>query len=322
MSDKVIVFVADEKYLPHYKSLAVNCRNMGQYDGDFLWICPDTSEPWIEDLLRRGFRVLPVSDKGFLAKFNIFHPSLREWEQALFMDADSIVQLPLQPLFDQLTAWPREIVGVSYGEGKEMTFTKQADQRRRIIANREEVPVFMGWQVWDKEWKAHTEIYESMRGRFPHVFSTDKMWSTATLLYEPESIPEDTVEKLRLLQEEFVVCNDPAKGGTDEQIIDLLLHDHMAQVGEKGWCYWGLDEPESRVHSLARGWRGDEIPIIVHYTRWYAPWLVKKPDVNAYINRQLNRPCHEIYAENLSRFDETFPITEGDTTNAESAGVR
>lgn len=291
MLNKVLVFVADEKYVEHYKSLAVNCRNEGRYDGDILWICPDTKEPWVEDLVQRGFRILPVPDKGFMAKFNIFHPSLREWDQALYIDADVIVQRPLQPLFDQLTAWPKETT-----------------RRRRIIANREEVPVFMGWQIWDKEWQSHTEVYESMRDRFPHVFSTDKMWSTATLLYEPASIPDGTVDKLRALQDEFIVCNDPAKGGTDEQIIDLLLHYHMAQVAEKGWCYWGLDEDNARVPSIARGWRGDEIPVILHYTRWYAQFVKKAPEADAYMIPRLNRIALEFYNDNLAKFDETFPL--------------
>ncbi len=298
MEKQVIVFVTDEPYLPHYKSLAVNCRNEGQYKGEFLWICPDDNSPWIDDLEKRGFSTSRVSDRGFLAKFHIFAPFLRNfWDQALFLDADIIVQLPLQPLFDQLTAWPRELDTNNWG----------TRHRKRIISSREEVPTFMGWQVWDKEWKQHTEIYESMRERFPHVFTADKMWSTALLLWEPDSIAPDTVEKLQKLQEEFKVCNDPNKGGTDEQIIDLLLHHDMAQVAEKGWCFWGLDEENARVPSIARGWRGGEIPIALHYGRWYAPWVEKTEDMEAYSVPRLDRVCREFYLENLQKFDTLFP---------------
>ena len=168
----------------------------------------------------------------------------------------------------------------------------------------------MGWQVWDKDWQSHTAIYEAMGKRFPHIHTADKMWSTALLLWEPESIPNDTIEQLRALQEEFKVCNDPEKGGTDEQIIDLLLHNHMAQVGEKGWCFWGLDEENARVPSIARGWRGGEIPVVLHYGRWYAPWIKKKQDMDAYTVPRLNRVCHEFYAENLAKFEEMFPIKD------------
>lgn len=296
MSDKVIVFVADEKYLPHYKALAVNCRNEGQYGGEFLWIVPDNHEPWTDDLVNRGFHVLYTEDRGFLAKFSIFNTALREWDQAMYLDADVIIQLPLQPLFDQLANWPME-----------------TPSRRRILAMREDVPVFMGWQIWDKDWQAHTELYERMSERFPFVnasLNSDKMWNTSVMIYEPASIPKDTVDQLRLLQEEFFVCNDPAKGGTDEQIIDLLLHHHFAQVAEKGWCHWGLDNHNARVPSISRGWRGDEVPVILHFTRYYAPWLIKEPDADAYASHRLGRPYRDIYADNLAAFNEIFPLHE------------
>lgn len=292
MPTQVIVFVADEKYLPHYQSLAVNCRNEGQYEGDICVIVPAGMPTG--DLVARGFTVLPTEEKGFLAKFEVFNPFFRRWDQSLFMDADVIVQLPLQSLFDQLTNWPRE-----------------TPNRRRILAMREDVPVFMGWQIWDKDWQAHTEIYEAMAERFPFVnasLNSDKMWNTGVMLYEPASIPEDTVGKLKALQDEFFVCNDPAKGGTDEPIIDLLLHHHFAQVAEKGWCHWGLDEHNARVHSLSRGWRGDEVPVILHFTRFYAPWLEKAPGTDAYMSHRLGRPYRDIYKDNFAAFNDTFPI--------------
>ena len=209
------------------------------------------------------------------------------------------MQGPLQPLFDQLTAWPRETHAANWGKSP----------RKRIIASREDVPVFMGWQVWDKDWEEHTDVYERMAKRFPHVLTADKMWNTAMMLYEPDSIPNDTIEQLRMLQGEFCICNDPELGGTDQQIIDLLLHDHIAQVAEKGWCWHGLDEENARVPSIARGWRGDEVPAILHYGRWYAPWIEKTEDMDAYNAPRLGRVCHEFYTENLAKFDEMFPIT-------------
>lgn len=288
MSDKVLIFVADEKYLPHYKALAVNCRREGQYDGEYCMIVPHGMDT--NDLETRGFRVFRTNLKGFLAKFDVFNPFFRRWKQAMYMDADIIVQLPMQPLFDQLTNWPLNVFG-----------------KKNIIASREEVPVFMGWQVRDPDWDKHTFIYETMRDRFPHFFSQDKMWNTAVMLFEPESIPEDTVQRLCDLQDEFGECNIQEKGGNDEPIIDLLLHNRISQVAEKGWCYWGLDNENARVMSISRGWRGDEVPVMLHYCRWYAPWVVKKPDMDAYLQLRLNKPCHEFYQENLDAFDTVFP---------------
>lgn len=288
MSDKVLIFVADEKYLPHYKSLAVNCQREGNWDGDYAFIVPTDMDAG--DLTSRGFHVLATDSPGFLAKFEIFNPFFEAWDTAMYLDADVIVQSSFQPLFEQLEHWPKNVYDA-----------------KPILANREEVPVFMGWQIWDKEWQSHTAEYERMRDHFPHVFTQDKMWSTACLLFEPAGIPEGTLEHLHDLQHAYYACNDPAKGGTDEQIIDLYLHNWMEQVGEKGWCYWGLDEAASRVPSLARAWRGDEVPVIVHYTRWYAHWIVKEPGVHAYDNDRVGRVCHEFYADNLAAFETVFP---------------
>jgi len=297
MSRTVVVFVTDEAYLPHYKSLAVNCHNQGQYRGDYLWVCSHLPSKEIDDLESRGFHTLEVEEQGFLAKFRIFDEQLNRWEQAFYLDADVLVQQPFQPLFDQLTAWPREKLSARFG----------CKIRKRILSSREEVPVFMGWQIWDEEWKEHTAIYERMAEQFPHVLSADKMWSTALLLWEPQSIPATTVQRLNELQQEYHVCNNPEKGGTDEQIIDLLMHEDMAQVGEKAWCFWGLDEENARVPSIARGWRGGEIPVALHYGRWYAPWIEKTPDMDAYSLPRLDKVCHEFYAENLAAFGTVFP---------------
>jgi hypothetical protein len=290
MSDQVLVFVADEKYIPHYKSLAVNCKRQGKYTGDILCVVPDTMDPWAVDLAERGWTLLPTSDRGFLAKFDIFHPALKQWKQAAYLDSDIIVQRPIHILFDYLNDTPVE-----------------PDGTRKILASHEESPAWMAWRVWDKEFDAHAAIYETMKPRFPHIFSTERMFSTCLLVFEPACIPDGTVERLREVQAEFFLCNDPSKGGTDQQITDMLLHNSMRQVQEKAWTFFGLDEMNARVKSESRGWRGDEVPVAIHFTRWYHPSIVKTPDMEAYRNIDLNRPCHEIYQENLAAFETEFP---------------
>ena len=81
MNNMVIVFVADAKFLQHTKALAVNCRREGQSCCDFLWIVPDDMHaPDVYDLTSRGALVLPVRDRGFLMKFNLFDPMLQRWK--------------------------------------------------------------------------------------------------------------------------------------------------------------------------------------------------------------------------------------------------
>lgn len=317
MSDRVIVFVADEKFLPHVMSLAVNCRRQGEFAGDFLVIHPDDLLPVVTlqdgstpiDLRERGFATLPVPDRGFLQKFNLFHPFLRRWRQVLYLDADCMVQRPLSLIFDQLDA-----------------AEPLADGTKPILADREEMPAFLSWRTWDPDHVAHglkviqnpdtslspilTEgsIYHRIAQRFPHVVS-ERMWNTSMVAWEPASIADDTVERLRALQAEFGECNQPEKGGTDQQIVDLLLHNQIRLMPDKLICWWGLDEKASRVASDSRGWDGTEIPAVIHLGRWYAQWIVKTPPMDAYFNDRIGGGviCHEFYQRNLADFETVFP---------------
>lgn len=317
MSDQAIVFVADAKFLPHTKSLAVNCRRQGEFTGDFLWIVPDdTFAPNVYDLTSRGAAVLPVADRGFLMKFNLFHPYLKRWRQVLFLDADCMVQRPLSLIFEQLDAAQP---------------LHDTDGRTPILADREEMPAFMAWQTWDPDHEAHGmrvevqpdtskkaivtpgTIYGRLSERYPHVL-TERMWNTSMVAWHPGDIPDDTVDQLRALQAEFGECNRPEKGGTDQQIIDLLLHHRIRLMPRKLICYFGLDcKPDehqnSRVASVGRGWDGTEFPAVVHYARWYAPWNVKASNAEGYANDRIGSGvvCYDFYQQNLADFETVFP---------------
>lgn len=293
MSDQVVVFVADEKFLQHTKSLAVNVRRQGVFSGDFLWIVPDDMHaPDVYDLTSRGVAVLPVKDRGFLMKFDLFHSYLKRWKQALFLDADCMVQQPLSLVFEQLTAAQPD-----------------AEGRKPILTDKEEVPVFMGWQVWDKDWRDHEAIYEAMSKRFPHVFTTDKMYNTAMVAWEPASIPDDTVEQLRALQAEFGECNKIESGGTDEPIIDLLLHQRIRLMPRKKFVYFGLDCMNARVPSESRGWDGTEVPAVIHFARWHSQWIKKAHDADGYANDRIGGGvvCYDFYHKCLADFESVFP---------------
>lgn len=307
MSDRVIVFVADEKFLAHTKSLAVNVRREGKFDGDILWIMPDdTFAPNVYDLMSRGASTLLVPDRGFLQKFNLFHPMLKRWKQAFYMDADCLVQRPLSHIWEQLDA------------------AEPIEGGKPILADREEMPAFMSWQQWDPDHEAHGmrvelqpdnskaaviepgTIYARMAERYPHVL-TQRMWNTSMIAWEPSSVPDDTVERLRALQAEFGECNRAEKGGTDEPIIDLLLQGRMRLMPLKNLVYWGLDYENARVPSESRGWDGTEFPTVVHMARWYANWHKKAHNAEGYFNSRLGVVCHDFYLQNLADFETVFP---------------
>lgn len=280
MSENVIIIVADDNYLPHAKSLMVNCRRQGGWQGDFCIVMPqDADATQIES---RGIRIYRVPDKGFMAKFWIFSDFFRKWSNAIYLDCDILIQGALSRLLDALR-----------------------HRRKPIIAALEDGPALLGWKHWDKKTEEHKALYEELDKLFPHIH--ERMMNTAVLLFQPEEIPADTVKTLGDLQGQYAAANPVDEGGTDQQIIHLLLYPLVQEVPDKLFCFWGSDEPQSRVESHFRRWIGNEEPVLLHYCRWYAPWIVKTPDQEAYKILRLDRVCHELYAENLTAFEQEFP---------------
>lgn len=286
LSKQVISFVADDSYLDHAKSVMVNCRRQGGWTGDFCMITPlfDNS-----DFEQRGIHVLKVPDDqwDFMVKFHAFTPFFHQWDQALCVDLDIMVQGSLQAVFDGLT--PR---------------------LPKILCALEDGPILGGLKYWDQQAgegpDAHPEVYEEIERRFPHV--TQRMFNMAFIFYDPASMPPDTMAELQAIHEEFKVANP---SNADQMLINLHLYHRLEEAGKDYCCFFGSDEPGSRVASDYRGWRGDEVPAIVHYTRWHAPWIVKQlldPEMGGYRNLRLGRICHELYAENLAAFEEEFPV--------------
>ncbi len=295
MSDQVISFVANDAYLPHAKSVMVNCRRQGSYTGDFCMISP---QGCAVDFEQRGINVLRVPDDqwSFLTKFWAFTPFFHRWKQAFCIDLDIIVQGPLQKVFDGLG--PRlPTMGLNLEDGS----------------------ILLGLQYWDTQSgagpEAHPELYERLIARFPHV--TQRMFNMAFMFYEPASIPVDTKDKLLAIHEEFKDLNP---SNADQMVINLLLYDRMEEVTKDYFGFCGFDWPMNYIPSEFRKWRGDEVPVLLHFCRWSAPWI-EKPFTNGpgwtpddanqmlgYWNHRLGRPCFDVYQENLAAFEQEFPI--------------
>lgn len=288
MSKQVISFVADDNYLDHAKSVMVNCRRQGEWSGDFCMISPADCQN--SDFERRGVHVLRVPDEGwdFMVKFHAFTSYFHQWERALCIDLDVMVQGNLHSVFDSL-----------------------ARKLPWIYCTLEDGSILGGLKHWDPQSGEHPEVYERLEARFPHV--NERMYNMAFIFYTPSVIPSDTMAKLRAGHEEFKEANPT---NADQMLVNLLLYDRLAEAGKDYFCFFGADYPENRVVSEYRGWRGDEEPAILHYTRWHAPWVVKQichsPEPNTepggYRNHRLGRICHELYAENLAAFEEVFPV--------------
>ena len=280
MSNQVISFVADENYLPHAKSVMTNCRRQGGWQGDFCMISPGACDT--SDMERRGVYVLRIPDPkwDFLTKLWFYTPFFRKWERMLAIDLDVMVQGPLQRVFDGLS--PR---------------------LPKILMDMEDVSTLASLKQWDPLAEQHEARFAELLARFPHA--DKRSFNSAFAFFAPASIPEDTMQKCLDIHEEFKDINP---SNADQMILNLLLYDRMELAGKDYICFFGCDYPQNRVFSEFRKWRGDEEPVMIHYTRWHAAWLDKTPDAGGYEVFRLGRPAHEVYLENLVAFDTEFPL--------------
>lgn len=280
MKDKAIIFVSDDNYINHVKAIAVNCIVQGKYDGDFAVICPVGSAA-AQEFRSYGFHVMEVQAEGFMQKFFVFSPFFREYEKCLYLDCDILVQDDLSRLF-QLLERDDKVIWCDTEDGDNM--------RTLPVHNRDE--------------EKHKELYNYVKKEYPAVLK--RIFNTAFILFNPNNIPENIPEQLIELAKKLEPINKREDGGSDQQIINLLLWHHIRPVPEKLVGWWGFDEPENHIASEWRGWTGNEKMVALHYSRWYAQWIEKKPQMAAYWNRVLNISCNELYKQNLAVFDKYF----------------
>lgn len=284
----VIAFVANDNYAGHVRSLMTGCICQGNWQGDF---CVITARDcgYESDMEQRGIDIYQSSDNQWsnFTKFHIFADYFSQWDHVLYLDCDCLIQGDLNQLVKELSTKPPAL----YFDGTH------------------DVPIIKDWEHFDDLHglgaKTHPQRYEDLRHKFPHIDSITL--SSDVVFFSPETVPPNTVEQLQAVGEEFLDIN-PAR--MDQQVMNLLLYGIMEPLTKDYCTWWAFDDPGNRVQSDTRGWQGNETPTVIHYWGMYAPWLSKTHDAGAYYNHRLDRPCKEVYDENLSLFNTTFPIRD------------
>lgn len=288
--NRVLVIACNNAYLDHARSLLVNCRRVGKWDGDFAILCAHDLEAG--DLPSRGIEIVrtPEPTWGNAVKFYLFGPEFRRWDQVLYLDCDVLVQRPLPAACEELSR----------------RFPAILMDGTQALPGGLGTTILQDWEHFGKLQGVGPEVkpdaYRRLRERFPRV--DEPVFVSSVMLFDPGSIPDGTVERILDVAAEFLDIN-PRR--YDQEVMCLVLYDRMESSGKNFVTWWAFDEPCNRVVSETRVWRGDEFPAIVHYWNMYAPWLVKAPDAGAYFNERLGRVCRELYLENLAAFKEEFP---------------
>jgi hypothetical protein len=264
-----IVLVADDAYLPHAKSVMVNCRRQGKWTGDFCIVMPPDAKAATPDYFkRRGVNVLTDDEPTYYRKFAIFDAFFEKWDIVLYMDCDVLVVNPLEPLLHE----------VQWGQ---------------VLADRELFTLRHAFTYWAKpEFLAKPETVAEF-DRLWAEFSPDyQQFNTGVLVYHPRTMIPDMRAKLRAMRERLAPINTHVVKGTDQPIINLVLYNRFASIRSDMVAYWRHE------------WAGS---IIVHTCSGYAPWIAKQPGMDAYASEVLQRPMHDLYLEHLAAFEKEFP---------------
>ena len=276
----VLTLVADKAYIPHVKSVMVNAVREGEWKGDFCLILPPDIDAQyfrsrgifvLTDDQPRHFRKFALFDQYFNQQFENERGGIEHrWRAVLYLDADVLIQNPLEPLLHE----------VEWGT---------------ILADRDPFDLHHAFTYWARkpDYVASPEapaLLERLWGEY------DPNWlqyCTAVMVYNPRTLAVDARGQLRAMREKIEPINTHVYKGTDQPVINLTFYDRWKQIRSDLFCYW-----ES-------AW---EETIVIHYCSGYSAWIKKNPDQHAYFNEKLGRPCHDIYLECLEAFEETFPV--------------
>lgn len=283
----VVVIVADDKivpihdcilkckvpsrYIDHAKSLMVNLRQQGKWTGDIALVYrKGTTASVVNDIERRGVHVIESAVPGAqFQKFMIFDKWFKQWDRALYLDCDVLVQDELQPLFDCVND-------------------------KIIVGDQEPFSLFHCFTYW-AEWKTYDAapagIYDWL---WRHYDPCYRQFNTGMLLYRPKELPDSSVKDLVAMQEKLAPVNIHVGKGTDQPVFNLAFYGKFSQIPDKQFCYWEQSVATTRV---------------VHYCSGYAPWVHKIEGMDADINPRIGRNCYELYCENLDSFRDVFPCT-------------
>ncbi len=264
--NNVIALVADDNYLPHAKSVMVNCRRQGKWAEDFCLILPPDCDR--ADLESRGIHVLTDPGEAHFRKFALCDRFFEQWRKVLYLDCDVIVQAPIEPLLHEL----------KWGE---------------ILADNEPFDLMHAFTHFAEppELKAEASL-NTFRWMWQHHDPAQLQFNTGIMLWYPRTLPPNSREELRLMRERLEPINNHCWNGTDQPIFNLVFDGLFRPIRSDLFCYYETAWDET---------------IIVHTCSGYAPWIEKASDMDCYFNDKLRLPCNDIYKENLSLFDETFP---------------
>jgi len=166
------------------------------------------------------------------------------------------------------------------------------DLNGKLIADVEPWPVKQLITSWKEsvltEHKSVADYYWSL------IPPTAPAFGTCNMLWNQKCMGLNRSDALDKIHKIIEPINVHCGNGTDQLVLNAEFYSMFAQVPDRLFSYFEQDSDKT---------------ILLHYTSLHQPWdNTKAHGDGAYLNKHLNRPCYEIYCDNLAAFDRVFPV--------------
>lgn len=224
---KCLVLVSDEAYIPHTKSVLVNAKRQGQWDGDYCVVLPSSYDHGYFN--RRGILTLANDQPRHYRKYALFSDYFKKFGVVMYLDADVVIQEALFPVLDE----------VEWGT---------------VLCDREPFDLMHAFTYWASPESLKTdEALDIFRWLWKRYDPTYFQFTTAMMAWHPRTLPPLLEFEMRTMHERIAPINTHVTVGTEQIVANLVLYGHFRQVRNRMMCYWEVEGPETKIMHTCSG---------------------------------------------------------------------
>jgi len=236
-----LVFVTDKNYIEHFKSLIMQVRNIGKWDGDICIIFNNIEDKnVITEFEGRGIIPFEVAfNNPYYAKFSVFNVFFKQWNNLMYMDADFIIKGDLNNLINQI------------------------NEKNKFLCDFEDIKLDLCLQK--------NEYYDSLNEKY--YINKTKVFNSGCLVFNTNLLTDTTFDEIINISIDMESINKhgtPEYGG-DQPIINIFFKDFAKQIKFLSF-HLKPKGGEVALHTCRWGAPWKEKRYINHYTKYLNMW--------------------------------------------------
>ena len=280
---KVLVTLANKKFIEYSKSLFHSARVDGRWDGDFVLIVPKEDKGKFDEkeFTNKGIEIfygktLPGNPSAHYYKYYLWTEYFKKWDWIFYCDLDVL-------FFNKID------------------FDLKSRQKDVLYAN-DCNGTLLHFQFEYRDYKVK-EFDEETRDKYDELqqYTKSPSFQSCYMIFHKDCIKDDTFKKLMKLHNEYYVYYHDLilSGLTEEQsILNLAFIGNWDKLGSRYLnAYKRANELEWNFDEMLKPYEDDrdytkEETIAVHFYQFFQPWS------------EHNKTFYPVYKENLHKFKE------------------